>query len=163
MTRATRAHSGGAYSRGVDAEPPENRPDLKAEQLQRTRRLMDAAVPEALVAGYERHVQDLSLPDSGDRHVLAAAIESEAEVIVTFNERDFPSEALRPFGVRAADPDAFVLELMDAFEEEVVGAARRHRAALVAPTKSVEEYLATFRRQRLVRTAGRLADFAGEL
>jgi len=51
---------------------------------------MDAAVPGALVSGYERHTGRLHLPDPDDRHVLAAAIEAEADLIVTFNAKDFP-------------------------------------------------------------------------
>ena len=124
---------------------------------------MGAAVPEAVVTGYERRIEALALPDPDDRHVLAAAIEAKADVIVTFNERDFPGEALRPHGMQATEPDAFVMELLHAFEEEVVGAARRHRAALVAPPKLVEEYLATLRRQRLKRMAERLVAYAEEL
>ncbi|HEY0016011.1 MAG TPA: PIN domain-containing protein [Longimicrobium sp.] len=53
-----------------------NRPDLTREQLERTRRLMDAAVPGAVVEGFERHMTDITLPDPDDRHVLAAAIEA---------------------------------------------------------------------------------------
>jgi hypothetical protein len=35
-------------------------------------------VPDAKVAGYEKLIQGLELPDSNDRHVLAAAIKSKA-------------------------------------------------------------------------------------
>ncbi|GAP39055.1 hypothetical protein ISF6_0768 [Piscinibacter sakaiensis] len=38
--------------------------------------------------------ENLRLPDPGDRHVLAAAIRCGASAIVTFNEKDFPAEAL---------------------------------------------------------------------
>ena len=51
-----------------------NRPDLTAEQLQRTRELMDANVRDCLVTGYESLIPSLELPDENDRHVLAAAI-----------------------------------------------------------------------------------------
>jgi predicted nucleic acid-binding protein len=37
----------------------------------------------------------LTLPDADDRHVLAAAIRSSADVIVTFNLGDFPPEVLK--------------------------------------------------------------------
>ena len=163
MTRAARAHWTERIHEEWTRNLLENRPDLQAAPLRRTRRLMDAAVPEAVVTGYERRIEALALPDPDDRHVLAAAIEAEADVIVTFNERDFPGEALRPHGMRATEPDAFVMELLNAFEEEVVGAVRRHRAALVAPPKSVEEYLVTLRRQRLEHTAERLVAYAEEL
>jgi predicted nucleic acid-binding protein len=68
-----------------------NRPDLGLEQLNRTSMLMDLAVPDALVTGHETLIESLALPDPDDRHVLAAAVRCGASVIVTFNEKDFPS------------------------------------------------------------------------
>jgi hypothetical protein len=50
-----------------------NRPELEP-QLARTRELMNQAVPDSLVTGYETLIEGLSLPDPDDRHVLAAAI-----------------------------------------------------------------------------------------
>lgn len=163
MTHALRAHWTERIHDEWTRNLLENRPDLRPAQLARTRRLMNEAVPGALVTSYERRVSGLTLPDPNDRHVLAAAIEAGAGWIVTFNERDFPSEALRPHGIQAAGPDRFAAELLEAFPEEVVGAARRHRRALTAPPKSVEEYLATFERQRLKRTAAALRTYREEL
>jgi hypothetical protein len=51
---------------------------------------MDAALPGAMVEHFEHRIPGLTLPDADDRHVLAAAIEAGADVIVTFNTRDFP-------------------------------------------------------------------------
>lgn len=62
-----------------------NRPDLTKEQLRRTASLMDTAIPDGLVHGYEELINGLTLPDPDDRHVLAAAIRCNASVIVTFN------------------------------------------------------------------------------
>lgn len=39
--------------------------------------------PEAIVQGFE-HLEPLMTNDEGDRHVLAAAVWGQAEVIVTF-------------------------------------------------------------------------------
>ncbi|MBI2570455.1 MAG: PIN domain-containing protein [Candidatus Schekmanbacteria bacterium] len=72
----------------------ENRPDLSEERLDRTRSLMEQAIPDCSVTEYEPLFSSLSLPDPDDRHVLAAAIRAGAQVIVTFNLDDFPSEAL---------------------------------------------------------------------
>lgn len=69
------------------------RPDLDPSKLARTRRRMCAAIPEAVVAGHLDLVDSLDLPDPSDRHVLAAAIRSGAEVIVTDNLKDFPAVA----------------------------------------------------------------------
>lgn len=49
----------------------------------------------------------MSLPDPDDRHVLAAAIRCRADVIVTMNLRDFPSEGLAAFGMEAQHPDEY--------------------------------------------------------
>lgn len=72
----------------------ENRSDLEPEHLERTRRLMCEAIPDCLVSGFESRIGVLSLPDPDDRHVLAAALEVDADFIATFNLRDFPDERL---------------------------------------------------------------------
>ena len=61
----------------------EDRPDLRREQLERTRELMNAHVRDGLVTGYEDLIDGLTLPDPEDRHVLAAAIRGSASVIGT--------------------------------------------------------------------------------
>lgn len=133
-----------------------NRPDLDPKKLQRTRELMDAAVPGALVEGYEHRIEQLRLPDPDDRHVLAAAIESRADLIVTFNAKDFPRRILSAYGIDATRPDAFVLELLTRDPEGVYAAARAHRAALQHPPFDVEQYLTTLARAGLRRSAEQL-------
>lgn len=44
-----------------------------------------------------------------DRHVLAAAVRTGAQTIVTFNLRDFPMHALSPWNVEAQSPDDFLV------------------------------------------------------
>lgn len=81
------------------------RPELAPEALERTRTLMNTALPDARVTGYERLVDSLELPDPDDRHVLAAAVRIGAQAIVTFNLKDFPATALEPLGIEAKHPD----------------------------------------------------------
>ena len=54
---------------------------------------MNENVRDALVEGYERLIPALTLPDPADRHVLAAAIRASADLIVTYNLREFPMAA----------------------------------------------------------------------
>ena len=75
------------WMRNVEADYP----DITWDDLRRIQILMDEALPEALTHGYEDRIEDLSLPDPSDRHVLAAAIKARADYIVTFNRRDFPA------------------------------------------------------------------------
>ena len=133
-----------------------NRPDLRREQLDRTRMLMERALPSARVEGYERHVAAITLPDPDDRHVVAAAIEGEAEVIVTFNLRDFPESALEPLGLKAMHPDDFVLSLYEAHPDQVVQAMHTHRTSLRRPSKSSEEYLAVLAKAGLTQMVATL-------
>jgi len=71
---------------------------------------MRSAFPEASVSGYEKWV-DQCTNDEGDRHVLAAAIEGQAQVIVTFNYRHFKEADLAPWGIRAIHPKDYLLNL----------------------------------------------------
>ena len=137
-----------------------NRPDITRDKLERTRRLMDQAAPDALVSGYESLMESLELPDRDDRHVLAAAIRCGASVIVTLNLSDFPTKVLRNFSIEAQHPDDFVLALLDAFPDLVLEAARTHRASLKNPPKTEEEYLAELGVQGLTKSVGVLRDLA---
>ena len=140
-----------------------NRPDLKAEHLDRTSDLMDRAIPDGLVTGHESLIEGLTLPDPGDRHVLAAAIRCSASVIVTFNERDFPEAVLGPFGIEAQHPDHFIDDLLGLDAAAVVGAARCQRAQLKAPAIPVAAFLEILLKQGLVRTTKTLAAYQSVL
>lgn len=130
-----------------------NRPDLTKAQVDRTSDLMDRAIPDGSVDGYEDLIAGLTLPDLDDCHVLAAAIRCGASVIVTFNQRDFPSESLAPYGVESQHPDEFVGNLFDLDAAAVVAAARRQRAQLKNPTIEADRYLDILFKQGLVQTS----------
>ncbi|MGB5179905.1 MAG: PIN domain-containing protein [Gammaproteobacteria bacterium] len=121
-----------------------NRKDLTAGQLERTRQLMDQAVPDCLVTDYEDLIFSLELPDPDDRHVLAAAIRCQAGVIVTFNLDDFPNDTLERYGIEAQHPDEFIGHLLDVDPGAVCNAARQQRQALRNPPKSSMEFLTLY-------------------
>ena len=112
------------------------------------------------MTGYESLIESIDLPDRDDRRVLAAAIRCGANVIVTINMADFPSHALRNFGIEAQHPDEFVLALLESFPDLVLEAARTHRASLKNPPKTQEEYLAELDAQGLSKSVGMLRDLA---
>lgn len=74
---------------------------------------IQAAFPDALVIGWEKLEQEISLPDENDRHVVAAAVRGGAQCIVTHNVRDFPADSLKRFGLEAVRPDEFLVDLFD--------------------------------------------------
>jgi len=132
-------------------------PRLKREHLENTARMMNQAVMDSVVMGYEAIIPGLTLPDADDCHVLAAAIKGNAEVIVTFNLKDFPAETLDEYDIWAQHPDEFISHLIDLAPDVVLLAARRHRAALKNPPKTVDEYIDTLLRQQLPRTGAFLS------
>jgi predicted nucleic acid-binding protein len=84
----------------------------KADRVARTLALVNQSVEDCLISGYEEVIQTLQLPDPDDRHVLAAAIVGQADLIITLNLDDFPPEQLEPFGIEAQHPDTFVAYLV---------------------------------------------------
>lgn len=139
-----------------------NRPDLSREKLERTRYLMENALPDAVVTGYEHLIDSIELPDRDDRHVVAAAVRCGASVIVTLNLADFPGEALAKLSIEAQHPDDFVLAILETFPEVVMEAAREHRASLKRPAKTPDEYLSELAMQGLERTVISLREFLAE-
>ncbi len=135
-----------------------NRPDIRFEQLSRTKRLMNANVTDCLVQGYETIIQDLKLPDPRDRHVLAAAIRSSSKFVITFNLTDFPEEALAPYDILAQHPDDFILDLLEADWLTVCKAAEKQRIRLKNPPKTPDEYLQTLVELGLPLSASRMRE-----
>jgi hypothetical protein len=127
-------------------------PDMTRRQVERIRDLMNAHVRDCLVSGYERLIPTVTLPDPDDRHVLAAAIHGNADVIVTFNLRHFPAKTMNKHGIQAQHPDDFIMHLLNVAPDMVCLAARRQRQSLKNPPMSVDEYLAALERQSLGQT-----------
>lgn len=140
-----------------------NEPNLDPVRLARTQQLMETHFPDASVTGFETRVAELDLPDPDDRHVLAAAIAAGASVIVTENLKDFPEDALAPFGITAMTADAFVSGLLEADPEAVVAAIAADRAGLRNPPLDVPTYLAALAESGLEATAAALSAFADRL
>ncbi len=136
------------------------RPELSTASLGRTRQLMNLALEEPLVVGYEPLIETLKLPDPDDRHVLAAAIHARAQTIVTWNLKDFPVAALSPHGVLALDPDEFVHDLVDLAPAGVVQVVAEQAAALRSPPHTLSQLLDKLHRNGLTRSVVRLRELA---
>lgn len=136
----------------------ENRSDLSENALLTTRRAMDSAVLDALVTDYEHLIPALVLPDQNDRHVLAAAIQCHASVIVTFNEKDFPEEILKKHGMHTRHPDEFLLDILGIDEEGCIGAIQTDISHYKAPPLTVDDYLASLDKAGVPKTAAFLKE-----
>ena len=140
-----------------------DRDDLTAEQLGRTKDLMNAAAPDCMVEGYEDLVPSVTLPDMDDRHVLAAAIASSSDAIVTFNLKDFPKATVAKYNIEVLHPDDFIFHQFGLNNAGVIIAAQRCRARLRNPPKTSEEYLQTLERQSLPKTVAKLREYLSVL
>ncbi len=91
---------------------------------------LSKAFPSAEVTGYA-HLLSAVTNDPKDRHVLAAAISGACPLIVTFNLKHFPAEALQPWGIAASHPQDYLLDV--AVETQVLsGQLFRELAVAVA-------------------------------
>jgi len=138
-----------------------NRPDLNEASLQRTRDLMNRAIPDVLVTGFEGLIAGLDLPDPDDHHVLAAGIRAGAQAIVTTNLRDFPAAKLAPYGIEAQHPDEFVLHQIDLAAGLVCTAVAEQAGSLKNPPHTVGDVLDALRDNGLVQTVARLREMFG--
>jgi len=90
-----------------------NRKGISNKAANKRIEIINFAFPDALVENYEPLIETLKLPDSKDRHVLAAAIKTNASLIVTNNLKDFPSDYLASFGLKAKNADDFFTDIID--------------------------------------------------
>jgi len=119
---------------------------------------MDSHVRDCLVTGHLSLVPALVLPDPGDRHVLAAAIRSDAQIIVTKNLKDFPKDVLESYGIEPMHPDDFLVDLLNSRRRAICSAVKAVRARLKNPPIAANDHLGTLEAQELVRTVNNFAN-----
>ncbi|MEC7762906.1 MAG: PIN domain-containing protein [Pseudomonadota bacterium] len=85
---------------------------------------LEADWPRASFRPKDGDMSRLSLPDPNDVHVLASAIASSADVLMTMNIKDFPRQMLGHEGLVLASPDPFLLGLYEEAPAPVETVAR---------------------------------------
>jgi predicted nucleic acid-binding protein len=100
------------------------------------------AFPAALVTEHVPLIESMT-NDPKDRHVLAAAVAAHAQVIVTTNLKDFPSEALAPHQVEAQHPDVFLSRQFDRDPDQMRLALESQIRKLRKPPRTYDEVLDT--------------------
>ncbi len=93
---------------------------ISEEEANRRIERANLAFPDAMVKNYKGLIKQLELPDEDDRHVLAAAIKTNANVIVTNNLKDFPEDYLKSFGLSVKAADDFLTDIIDLNQDQAI-------------------------------------------
>ena len=111
------------------------------------------AFPDALVEHYENLIEHLCLPDEKDRHVLAAAIKTNAHVIVSNNLKHFPEKILESYGMKIKTADDFLTDIIDLNAETAIEAFKEMVLYKTNPDLDEYEVLDRLRKSGLTDTA----------
>ncbi|MGC1489682.1 MAG: PIN domain-containing protein [Albidovulum sp.] len=114
---------------------------------------LDVDFPKACVRPQTGLAARLWLPDPDDIHVLAAAISSSADVIITFNASDFPRQTLAEEGLERLDPDQFLHGLWQDHPTTIARCAEAVRAEAERLSGQPQPLRALLKRARLPRLA----------
>jgi predicted nucleic acid-binding protein len=91
-------------SRNIKKHQPEEVHDKVDRMIAR----LNEAFEEACVTGYEDLIPVMRNHPK-DRHVLAAAVTCNADLLITNNVKDFPREATDKYKIEVMSPDEFLL------------------------------------------------------
>jgi predicted nucleic acid-binding protein len=100
--------------------------------------------PEALVSQHHQIISSMTNHEK-DRHVLAAAVICRAQMIVTQNLKDFPSESLSPFDIEAQSPEDFLINLLHLSPDVIIKILIDQANELRNPSRTIAELLDTLR------------------
>lgn len=101
---------------------------------------MRRAFPDATVSGFDDLIGTMT-NDPKDRHVLAAGIRANCEVLVTFNLKDFPAESVAAYDIEIVHPDKFLLDQLDLYPGPTAGVLRQLIEDYSSPTLEMEDLL----------------------
>ncbi len=122
-------------------------------RAKRARAFMETAFVEACVDDYEQLLAVCAnLPDQNDAHVVAAALKTQAAMIVTENLKDFPDEVLRALNIEARSADAFIADTIALDPGRAIAAIRTMRLRLKRPEKTPDLLLLDMEAEGLVET-----------
>lgn len=125
---------------------------------------MQKAFPEALIDDQEGLQQlTFGLPDADDEHVLWAAVQTQAQAIVTDNLADFPAAILSPLNIEARTADDFIADTIALDKGKAVAAIRSMRVRLGRPEMSPQDFLKSLETHRLFVTASILSNHADSI
>lgn len=132
------------------------RKDLNKKQLDQTIWAMNVAFPDSNVEHFEELIPGLMLPDKDDLHVLACAIRCNADLITTFNLKDFPDDYIKKYNIEIQSPDELISNLIDLNNDIACKAFRKMLKRLKNPPKSKAEVIETLSRCALKITSLKL-------
>lgn len=122
------------------------------ERVEKRVAAMTTFFADAMVSGYENLVPEMT-NDSEDRHVLAAAVRGGAEVLVTFNLKDFPEQSVNAFDIEVVHPDDFLLDQLDLYHAQTLRALVETVEDYDSPAMTVEDFLLALTRAGVPRFA----------
>jgi predicted nucleic acid-binding protein len=127
---------------------------LTQPKAQRRTAAMRRGFPDAEISGYEALIDAMTC-DPKDRHVLAAAVVANAEVLVTFNLKDFPRASTEQYGIEVVHPDEFLQDQLDLYPGPVVRSLCQQVEDYRNPSMTVQDLLSHL-------AAAGLSSFANE-
>ncbi|WP_316219372.1 PIN domain-containing protein [Bradyrhizobium sp. SZCCHNR2026] len=135
-----------------------------ADRAARARAFMENAFEDAIVDGYD-HLLPLAakLPDQNDAHVLAAAVKTQASMIVTENLKDFPSNILSALNIEAKSADEFIADTIALDPGRAVAVIRQMRERFKQPEKTAGILLLEMEADGLVETVNLLRTYIDSL
>ncbi len=125
---------------------------------------MTEAFDEATVENYEHNIiLGADLPDRKDAHVLAAAIHTQASMIVTENLKDFPVSILARHNIEAKSADDFIADTIELHEGRALTAISTMRRRFNRPEITPVLLLSRMEEVGLLATADILKGFEQQL
>jgi PIN domain len=132
----------------------ENHAEDKAKaDARRSRNAMENAFEDGLVEDYESLISIPELPDADDLHVIAAAVKTQASVIVTDNIRHFPAPILARFNLSARTADDFIADTIDLDLPKALAVVETMRRRFRKPELTQERLLLRLEATGLTATA----------
>ena len=124
-----------------------------AARAKRARASMEAAFEDAMVTDFDNFLPAAAhIPDPGDRHVVAAAVKTQAAMLVTENLKDFPADVLYDLNMEAKSADAFIADTIALDKARAVAAIRPMRERFKRPEMTPEELLLVMEAAGLIET-----------